>query len=428
MSDIRSKIKSLFENILLKEESLTPLTFVHTCPDGTVFNVEVIYDAEGKEIFKISDKDKNPVETFGITDVEKVSNPGIPVDKKKMILDDYTKNQKGKQTTVTAGEAVPAQPVASQPAAETTVAENKEVIGKFQQEYGKEKGNQVYYATANKQDRDPETFKTEAVHDLDTGNVEVQADDHTDDQRQEVAINEKEKESAAIEKETDETEEIPVEKVDKIKEFIKNTPNLDDTAFHAFVEKLGIDPHEAEESVYRYVQELTAFADLIKNKKGEIENPIEGGVGDNLSQEDVDQEELAMGMKVEMEHIAKNDKISEEIKAAIAKDIAMDHLKEIPDYYTRLLAMELEAKEELGLNTDEEGSDSEIETDEDSDDVESEETEENPEKEEAIQKVGFNIISEGVDVGGKSIREIAKTIVENWSIEEWNEYKKTING
>jgi hypothetical protein len=48
-----------------------------------------------------------------------------------------------------------------------------------------------------------------------------------------------------------------------------------------------------------------------------------------------DPEQLQMGIEVEMEHTT-----SEEI----ARKIAMDHLVEIPDYYTRLKAMEDEAK------------------------------------------------------------------------------------
>jgi len=37
--------------------------------------------------------------------------------------------------------------------------ENFEVMKKFQDQYGDEKGKDAYYATANKQERDPETFK-----------------------------------------------------------------------------------------------------------------------------------------------------------------------------------------------------------------------------------------------------------------------------
>ncbi len=37
--------------------------------------------------------------------------------------------------------------------------ENTEVLDKFKDQYGDKKGEEVYYATANKQDRDPETFE-----------------------------------------------------------------------------------------------------------------------------------------------------------------------------------------------------------------------------------------------------------------------------
>jgi hypothetical protein len=37
--------------------------------------------------------------------------------------------------------------------------ENTEVLNKFKDQYGKEKGEKIYYATANKQERDPETFE-----------------------------------------------------------------------------------------------------------------------------------------------------------------------------------------------------------------------------------------------------------------------------
>jgi hypothetical protein len=48
-------------------------------------------------------------------------------------------------------------------------------------------------------------------------------------------------------------------------------------------------------------------------------------------------EELAMGIKIEMEHTDDLD---------IAKAIAKDHLNEVPDYYSRLTKMEEEAKNE----------------------------------------------------------------------------------
>lgn len=54
-----------------------------------------------------------------------------------------------------------------------------------------------------------------------------------------------------------------------------------------------------------------------------------------ITEMDVDPKELEMGIKVEMEHTE---------DPVIAKKIALDHLAEIPDYYTRLLKMEKEAE------------------------------------------------------------------------------------
>lgn len=51
----------------------------------------------------------------------------------------------------------------------------------------------------------------------------------------------------------------------------------------------------------------------------------------------IDKKQLIMGEKIELEHT--NNK-------AVARKIAIDHLKEIPDYYTRLVKMEKEAKKE----------------------------------------------------------------------------------
>lgn len=51
----------------------------------------------------------------------------------------------------------------------------------------------------------------------------------------------------------------------------------------------------------------------------------------HISDNDVDPKELAMGLEVEKEHT--ND-------PAVAKQISLDHLAEIPDYYTRLKKME----------------------------------------------------------------------------------------
>ena len=60
-----------------------------------------------------------------------------------------------------------------------------------------------------------------------------------------------------------------------------------------------------------------------------------GGIGDWSKPSEFDAKELRMGAEVEFEHT--ND-------IFLAIQIAMDHLKEIKDYYTRLVKMEKEAK------------------------------------------------------------------------------------
>ena len=59
------------------------------------------------------------------------------------------------------------------------------------------------------------------------------------------------------------------------------------------------------------------------------------GVGKDLTEEDVDPEELKKGIKVEMEHTDNEE---------AAKRIALDHLFEIPNYYSLLIDKEKKAK------------------------------------------------------------------------------------
>ncbi len=56
---------------------------------------------------------------------------------------------------------------------------------------------------------------------------------------------------------------------------------------------------------------------------------------ENFTEEDAIPSELQKGMKVEKEHTNDDQE---------AKKIALDHLAEIKDYYTRLIEMEDEAK------------------------------------------------------------------------------------
>ena len=93
---------------------------------------------------------------------------------------------------------------------------------------------------------------------------------------------------------------------------------------------------------------------LNKNRGGcydeeEIEenDEIKGGKGDKINPDDVDQKELQVGIEVELEHT--NDR-------KVATEISLDHLKEDPQYYSKLLKSGLvdepeaiEKAKELGL-------------------------------------------------------------------------------
>lgn len=76
---------------------------------------------------------------------------------------------------------------------------------------------------------------------------------------------------------------------------------------------------------------------------------LEGGLGDDKLPNQFDPEQVAMGVKVEMEHTD---------NPLLAVEIALDHLTEIPDYYTRLDKMEKKAGVEH--HDDEESSDEEL--------------------------------------------------------------------
>lgn len=87
-------------------------------------------------------------------------------------------------------------------------------------------------------------------------------------------------------------------------------------------------PVDAAQSNY---QDAQTEEQRKKLKKDELK----GGLADKNKPSDFDKKQLEMGIKVEMEHT--DDK-------KLAREIAMDHLKEIPDYYTRLKDMEEEAE------------------------------------------------------------------------------------
>ena len=79
--------------------------------------------------------------------------------------------------------------------------------------------------------------------------------------------------------------------------------------------------------------------ELGEDPAGKLAGKIPGGKADKHKPSDFDAKELAMGVKIEKEHTD---------DPALAKEIAMDHLAEFPDYYTRLKKMEQEAEAEGG--------------------------------------------------------------------------------
>lgn len=78
------------------------------------------------------------------------------------------------------------------------------------------------------------------------------------------------------------------------------------------------------EKIVSFLAKITAY--LLRQGKMNQEN---------IDENSVNQEQLKMGIKVEKEHIE---------CPVIARKIALDHLAEIPDYYTRLERMEKNAE------------------------------------------------------------------------------------
>ena len=99
----------------------------------------------------------------------------------------------------------------------------------------------------------------------------------------------------------------------KIIEWFTANPYPKDDDVHAFAEKLGVDPHEFEGHIYHILSSVLSEG---RSKGKDVKH---------------DPKQLKMGIDVEMEHTT---------NPVISRKIALDHLKEIPDYYTRLDKME----------------------------------------------------------------------------------------
>jgi hypothetical protein len=147
------------------------------------------------------------------------------------------------------------------------------------------------------------------------------------------------KEEILLETEDEDVKETPEEKEEAkkdergtsdihakiIKWFIEN-PYPDDDAVHGLAEKIGMDPDGFEKEIYAV---LSSFLSEGYSKGKEIK---------------CDKDELEMGIEVEYEHST---------NSLISRKITLDHLVEIPDYYTRLKRMEEEAEDYWSSRKDE---------------------------------------------------------------------------
>ncbi len=104
----------------------------------------------------------------------------------------------------------------------------------------------------------------------------------------------------------------------KIMDFLKKNPNPKDEEMHEFAKELGMEPDELETQIYAVLTTM-----------------LKTGRHQDVPDSEYDPEQLKMGIEVEHEHTD---------CPHLAKEIAKDHLAEIPDYYTRLKKMEDEGK------------------------------------------------------------------------------------
>ena len=111
----------------------------------------------------------------------------------------------------------------------------------------------------------------------------------------------------------------------KIMVFLKDNPKPPDADIHKLGSELDVDIDLFEGLIYEILGSFAGHG--LAHER-------------NFTESDADPHELAMGIKVEHEHTN---------WMPMAKRIALDHLSEIKDYYTRLNKMEVDA----GIHEDE---------------------------------------------------------------------------
>lgn len=111
---------------------------------------------------------------------------------------------------------------------------------------------------------------------------------------------------------------------EKIIEYFSTHQNIDDNMIHKFAEECGVSHDILEKEIYSILGSFLYYGEFRKNPLIEV-----------------NEKELSMGIEVEMEHTN---------CPMLAKRIALDHLAELPDYYTRLEKMEKEGLNDLKTN------------------------------------------------------------------------------
>ena len=102
---------------------------------------------------------------------------------------------------------------------------------------------------------------------------------------------------------------------EKLAEFFTNTKNIDDKKVHTFAESIGLEHSEFENYIYKQLNDF--FQSGLYSKATKKPN--------------IDSKQLKMGISVEHEHVKSK---------LLATKIALDHLTENPNYYTKLKTIE----------------------------------------------------------------------------------------
>jgi len=159
------------------------------------------------------------------------------------------------------------------------------------------------------------------------------------------------------EKEEEEEERSNPVTMDEVREFIRNNTAPEDYELHSWAENKGVSPHSAEELLYQLAaQQVTGKKPVDMTSGGPEEDEeeegeekesmyfpkwakelIPGGKAEGMPSSDFPAKQIQMGIKVEKEHTP---------SAAVAKEIAKDHLEEFKNYYTALDEMEQKLKQQ----------------------------------------------------------------------------------